>query len=126
MTEEASGAPGPGSDGGATIRDALDLFAERGYRAGLHVNEDGGLQCLACRQTALPRHFAVHDLYRIEGASDPDDEAIVAAVQCPGCKALGAAVFAYGPHASAEEMLALGDLERHDPAAASHVQPRTE
>lgn len=54
----------------------------------------------------------VDSLYRVEGASDPDDMAAVVAVTCPRCSAKGALVLKYGPEASgadADVLLALPD-----------------
>jgi hypothetical protein len=40
---------------------------------------------------------------RFEGASNPDDQAVVFGLHCDGCGVRGVLVTAYGPTATAEE-----------------------
>jgi len=47
--------------------------------------------------------FEMFSLRRLEGASDPDDEAAVVALVCFNCAAKGTIVVMYGPQASAIE-----------------------
>ena len=49
-------------------------------------------------------------LHRLEGASDPEDEAVVAALECPACGAWGTIVLSYGPQSSAEDAAVLANL----------------
>jgi hypothetical protein len=58
-----------------------------------------------------------HRLYRLEGASDPDDMVAVAALRCPSCKTRGTLVLSYGPETSAVDADVLCCLDV--PAGAS-------
>jgi hypothetical protein len=56
--------------------------------------------------------LVVGSVHRVEGASDPDDMALVAAVTFPGSGTKATLVLAYGPEASgadADVLLALPD-----------------
>ena len=57
-------------------------------------------------------------LRRLEGASDPDDMLVLAAVVCPQCSTRGFLVLNYGPSASAEDAAILGQLEQPAPPPA--------
>ena len=49
------------------------------------------------------RDLVVHLERRLEGASDPDDLALVVATNCPICGAPATLVLSYGPHASDQD-----------------------
>jgi hypothetical protein len=73
------------------------------------------LRCGRCEGVHDPREAEIIGISRFEGASNPDDEAIVFALACRRCGARGVLVNAYGPTASGEEaevMAALTDA-RH-------------
>ena len=55
------------------------------------------------RELLPPTDFAIEELYRFEGDSDPADEAIVVALEHLSSNAHGILVAGYGPTASAEE-----------------------
>ena len=57
---------------------------------------------------------AVERLSRTEGASDPADMVVVAAVRCPRCDARGTLALKYGPGASPEEAEILAHLDDRD------------
>lgn len=61
----------------------------------------------------------MHALHRLEGASDPDDMAVVVAVTCPQCSVGSALVLSYGPTASGIE----ADVLRALPDAPAPVDP---
>ena len=52
------------------------------------------------RQATPADEIAVDHLCRVEGASDPDDMAIVVALTCPHCSTCDTMVLKYGPEAS--------------------------
>jgi hypothetical protein len=64
---------------------------------------DGDILCLTCRDLFAADTQRADDVDRLEGASDPADQAMVLPVRCPHCGTTGALVIRYGPEASAEE-----------------------
>lgn len=87
------------SDGGPddfTLTDALaDLRAE-GFEADFSV-AGRALRCGRCGESHDPGHAEILRTVRFEGASDPDDEAILFGLTCAHCGARGVLVTAYGP-----------------------------
>lgn len=88
--------------GGLTESTAVEALRRGGYATSFSIAE-GGLHCDACGETHLVGAVEVDHVLREEGASDPDDEAIVVGLTCPACGARGTLVAAYGPGASREE-----------------------
>ena len=111
-------APMPGdhnSDG--TITEAIDEYEAQGFTGQFAPDTEGYLRCLTCDQRVHADEATVAELRRVEGVSDPDDMAAIAALQCPRCDAKGTVVLKYGPLASIEESDVLRLLEkRHRPA----------
>jgi hypothetical protein len=70
-----------------------------GYTARITVLPDGRLRCGSCEQVHTVDRVFVDRVFRYEGASDPDDEAIVLGVRCPDCDAKSVLVSAFGPNA---------------------------
>jgi hypothetical protein len=85
-------------DAAETVLDAVRELEAHGYTGDLVVDA-AGVRCGACGAQHEPEHLVVTHTYRFEGASDPDDEAIVFGVACPVCEARGIIVSAYGPGA---------------------------
>lgn len=103
-----------------TLIDVLHQFEASGFGAQFD-ERDGCVRCLTCRQSTPPDQVAVRTLRRLEGASDPADALLVAAVVCPRCGAAGALTLNYGPEATpgeAEVLLAL-------PQADDEIRPGT-
>ncbi len=96
-----------GVTGGYTILDALRVYEERGYTGQFAPREGGAMECFTCHRVSPPAEVHLDSLRRIEGASDPADMSLVAALKCPRCGAHGTATFKYGPGASPEEGEAL-------------------
>ena len=94
-----------------TLTDALTELAALGYTGDFRA--DGhAIVCPACGVTHDPATAIVQRVVRFEGASDPDDEAIALALQCPRCGARGVFVSGYGPSAdpdAVELIVALTD-----------------
>jgi hypothetical protein len=86
------------------------------------VVEGGRVRCLACDRTVPAGDVEVHALYRLEGASEPDEEVAVVAVTCPACSVGSSLVLHYGPMASAEEADVLAALP--DPPPPPEVTGR--
>lgn len=77
-----------------TMVDTLNDLKARGYDYDFNIKED----CLHCAQLGRqlsPEEFEVVEVHRFEGASDPDDNSVVYAIEGPeGIK--GTLVNAYG------------------------------
>jgi hypothetical protein len=75
-------------------------LAERGWSEQATPLDDGLVRCENCTQTTPADEIAVDSVCRVEGASDPDDMAIVVALTCPHCDSRDSLVLKYGPEAS--------------------------
>ena len=64
----------------ATMAGALDELARRGFTEGFQVVE-GGLRALGHPETMKPNDMVIREVYRFEGISDPDDMAILYAME---------------------------------------------
>ena len=63
-----------------TLAGALDELARRGFTARFQVF-DGGLRAAGSEETMRPKDLVVREYYRFEGISDPDDMAILYALE---------------------------------------------
>ncbi|MCU1376455.1 MAG: hypothetical protein JWO68_3741 [Actinomycetia bacterium] len=86
-----------------TVTDALRLLHDDGYTEDFNIT-DQLLSCSACQVPHEPVVGIIERQYRFEGASDPDDEAVVFGVRCPACGARGVVVSAFGPGADPETL----------------------
>jgi hypothetical protein len=94
-----------------TVAEALRLLEGAGYRAELSSRR-GHVHCDACLDEWLPVAGVVERIFRFEGPSDPDEEAMVLALHCARCGAKGVLISGYGPSADPDDIdviLALTD-----------------
>jgi hypothetical protein len=63
-----------------TLTDVLDVLTRRGYQEHFGVVQ-GQLLALGTGQRFEPRDVVIRGYYRFEGVSDPDDMAIVYAIE---------------------------------------------
>ena len=63
-----------------TLAGALDELARRGFTARFQVF-DGGLRAAGGGETMRPKDLVIREYYRFEGISDPDDMAILYAIE---------------------------------------------
>lgn len=103
--------PGVPSDN-TTLLEVLAELEAQGYTGTMFVAPDGTLKCQGCGAEIDPSTVPVELFRRLEGASDPDDMQVVAAVECTSCGMKATIVLHYGPEASPEEMEVLQHLER--------------
>ena len=80
-----------------TLDGAIDEFARRGFTESLSVVA-GRLRAVGTRKTFRPEDVVIRDYRRFEGVSDPDDMAIVYAIEADG-GVRGTLVDAYGVYA---------------------------
>jgi hypothetical protein len=119
------GEPGPNEPGVARGAQSLievlaDLAAE-GYDGEFRITRDdpARLECLRGGHTFAPGDARVSRIHRLEGASDPDEMLLIAAVQCPVCGALGVVTIGYGPAADEGSASVLEQLP--DPAPEREI-----
>lgn len=78
-----------------TLSETINGLVKAGYTHNLNVKED----CLICHQTNTslsPDDFQIDKVYRFEGASDPEDEAVVYAISSAKFGIRGTLVNGYG------------------------------
>jgi hypothetical protein len=85
----------------ATVLDAVRLLEAEGFGASFSLTADG-LKCGACARVEAVDRAEVLRVYRFEGPSDPDEEAVVYGIRCPACGSLGTLVSSFGPSADPE------------------------
>lgn len=113
---------GPRDDGAmadapATVLDAVHLLEAEGFGASFLIRSDG-LECGACGNLHDVSTADVVRVYRFEGPSDPDEEAVVYAIRCPRCGMGGTLVSAFGPGADpevADRLVMLDERFRNHP-----------
>ena len=82
------------------------------------VIEGAELRCFTCRETFSAVGLNADRVTRLEGASDPSDQAMVVPVTCPKCGISGSLVLNYGPGASPDEADVIHAMDR-DPSVGS-------
>ncbi|MEZ5410096.1 MAG: hypothetical protein R2761_18850 [Acidimicrobiales bacterium] len=115
-----AGAPGDNT----TMLEVLHDYEEAGYAGQFSVVDDGLVLCYTCRSRTEPESLAVTSMRRLEGASDPSDMLMVAAITCPICATGGVLIMNYGPEASAEQaqvQAALNDRRGTGPLPANRA-----
>jgi hypothetical protein len=86
-----------------SVVEEIESLRTRGYTADFSVTSDGQLRCETCGHTHRPSDAEIESTARFEGASNPDDQAVVFGLHCDTCGVRGILVTAYGPTATAEE-----------------------
>jgi hypothetical protein len=91
-----------------TLAHALDDLYRRGFTERFQAVEDG-VRVIGTGATLRPSALVIHDYYRFEGVSDPDDMAIVYAIEDDhGLR--GTLADAYGVYADPATGAALDDV----------------
>ena len=98
-----------------TVSETLNRLKNEGYELDFNLETD----CVECKSRELklyPNDFVIDSYYRFEGASDPDDNAIIYAISSKdGLK--GTLLDAYGIYADSitSEMLERLKIDREMP-----------
>jgi len=89
-----------------TVLDALNALKQRGYTVDFNLAFDH-VKCDEKDMCFSPDEFEIVEHYRFEGDSNPDDEAVVYAIQSKDGSMKGTMVSAYGIYSEplSEEML---------------------
>ena len=77
------------ADGDVTLVGLLADLRADGFTEDVQVGDDGQLCCRRCGHRVAPADMGLLDLRRIEGASDPGDEAAVLGLRCQALRLVG-------------------------------------
>jgi hypothetical protein len=89
--------------GSATLLEAVASLQAAGYAVEMTIAPGGSVRCGSCGRLVATGDISIERAIRLEGASDPADEAIVHGIRCPACASLGLLVVRYGSSASVDE-----------------------
>ncbi len=92
------------------LQDVLDMYESRGATAQFSARSGAVIHCHDCGADEPAEQAPLVALHRFEGSSDPDDQAALAALECPACGAWGTIVLSYGPGSSPDDASVLGAL----------------
>jgi len=102
-----------------TLSETLNALQAQGYTLDFNVRQD----CLACHKTNTvlsPDEFEIDEVYRFEGASNPDDQAVVYAISSPVYGVKGTLVNAYGMYAEEIPNALVQKLRHHHDSGNRH------
>ena len=100
------------SESFGTLSETINGLAQAGYTLDFNINQE----CLECRHSNIvlsPEEFQVDKVYRFEGASNPDDEAIVYAISSSKFGVKGILVNGYGISADEASSKLVERLQTH-------------
>lgn len=86
-----------------TLSNAIDRLRQRGYTLDLFAAPGARLRCGGCDETFDAAGMHIDQVVRFEGISDPDDEAILFALQGP-CEHRGLYSVAFGPQTPTDDV----------------------
>ena len=78
-----------------TLSETISGLKNEGYTLDFNILED----CVICHQSNIslsPDDFEIDEVYRFEGASNPDDQAILYAISAKNANIKGVLVNGYG------------------------------
>ena len=88
-----------------TVVEAVEGLKQRGYSIDFNI-EPGRLVCHQTPLSLAPADFEITEFYRFEGNSDPDDEAVVYAIESTnGQKGLLVTGYGISAEGVGEEMI---------------------
>lgn len=87
---------------GMTVLEAIAELRGKGFASDFSVAGDG-LRCGDCGHEHPVASVEMVTSLRVEGVSDPADEAIVIGLRCTACRVAGVIVAGYGPTADPVE-----------------------
>lgn len=94
----------------ASITEVLARYESKGFEGQFSSRPGSTLHCHMCDGDEPAAQAPVLAMHRIEGASDPSDAAVVAAIECPACGGMGTIVLTYGPEAGQDDSAVLAEL----------------
>lgn len=103
--DTATGSP----PSGLTVLEAIEQLRAAGFADDMSAR-DGHVSCGHCGHLHAVEELDVQTILRVEGASDPADEALIAGLACSSCGARGLLVAGYGPTADPAEAAVIRQL----------------
>ena len=101
-----------------TLSEAMTRLVHDGYTEDVSAHDDGKLHCSGCHSACDATNIGIDHVVRFEGDSNPDDEAVLFALDCGAHKSLYAVAF--GPETPPNDVTAVRALSRrHRHSAAS-------
>jgi DNA-directed RNA polymerase subunit RPC12/RpoP len=97
-----------------TLAGVLGELEQQGFTKQFAAQPAGRIRCIECGREFGPDNTTVETVWRLEGASDPDDMLAVLPVTCPNCGARGTLVLGFGPEAPIEDSEILAALPPAD------------
>jgi hypothetical protein len=94
-----------------TLVEAMNRLRALGYDVDLSAAPGGQLRCGACDELVDAARATIDEIVRFEGDSNPDDEAILAAISMPSGHR-GLYTSAYGTDVTADDAEVLQALAR--------------
>lgn len=91
-----------------TLSQAITRLEQAGYTETVSARDDGKLQCSGCDTVCDATDMTVDEIVRFEGATDPDDQAALFALDCGSHKSLY--TVAFGPDTPPNDVVALRAL----------------
>jgi len=95
-----------------TLSQTINGLKGEGYLLDFNIKDE----CLVCHQTPIELHpddFEIDKVFRFEGESNPDDEAILYAISSPKYGVKGVLVNGYGISADDASNAIAAKLQRH-------------
>lgn len=99
------------ASGASSVLELIAHYEERGFTDEMVLAGTAEVRCASCGTSQRAARYRLRDQRRTEGASDPDDMALVVALECPNCSARGTLALKYGPDASRQEAEVLRQLD---------------
>jgi APA family basic amino acid/polyamine antiporter len=87
-----------------TVVEAIAVLRDAGFADDLSVAPGGAIRCGRCTNLHRAGDAVIGATLRVEGISDPDDEAVVFGLTCSHCGSRGVLVASYGPSASGDDI----------------------
>ncbi len=85
------------------LTDSLTELEDRGFQTQFVVRDGQRLMCGECRAEFDAKDITYLEGRRVDFETDPSEQSLITALQCPTCKAKGTYAFTYGPGADANE-----------------------
>ncbi len=99
-----------------TLSETITGLKKEGYTLDFNISQER-LVCNAANTILSPDDFEIDKVYRFEGASNPDDQAILYAISSPKFGVKGVLINGYGVSADAATNAIIAKLKTH-PAEA--------
>jgi hypothetical protein len=95
-----------------TISQVLEKLQRRGYSENFKACRSG-MRVIPMNIFVDPEYLVVDDIFRFEGETDLDEEAIIFALHCPKNNLKGTYLVAFGPMMDAQDIAVVAHLRRN-------------